>query len=216
MLDRPDFAAAREAYDDAGLDLADLDPDPFAQFDRWFHQWADLDPFDATAVALATAAGDGTPSVRYVLLKGVDHGFVVYTNTQSRKGVELAANPRAALCFGWIELRRQVRVTGAVEEVSAAEADAYFASRPRGSQLGAWASAQSEPVLDRATVEQRWADAEARFAGADVPRPPHWGGYRVVPREIEFWQGRENRLHDRLRYARSAARAGWTITRLQP
>lgn len=208
-----DPASMRESYGARGLDRADLADDPFDQFRAWFDEWLALAPYDANAVALATADAGGRPSVRFVLLKGVDHGFVFFTNYRSRKGEELAANPQAALCFGWIALERQVRVVGPVEQVTPAESDAYFATRPVGSQWGAWASAQSTPVDSRADLEQRWADAEDRY-GEAVPRPPHWGGYRIVPDELEFWQGRPSRLHDRFRYTRRAE--GWAIERLMP
>jgi pyridoxamine 5'-phosphate oxidase len=210
---RTDPAPIRESYGARGLRRSDLAPDPFEQFGAWFDEWVDLAPYDATAVALATASADGRPSVRFVLLKGVDRGFVFFTNYDSRKGDELAANPQAALCFGWLEVQRQVRVVGAVERVDPSESDAYFATRPVGSRLGAWASEQSRPIEDRDALEARWADAGARY-GDDVPRPPHWGGYRLVPDEVEFWQGRPSRLHDRFRYTRAAD--GWDITRLQP
>lgn len=209
-----DLAALRETYGELGLDREDLTDDPFAQFQRWFDEWSATEPYDSTAVALATADRDARPSVRFVLLKGVDSGFVFFTNYASRKGDELAANPRASLCFAWLDLERQVRAAGAVERVSDAESDAYFASRPRDSRIGAWASDQSRPVADRAELERRWADADARFAGDDVPRPPFWGGYRLVPDEVEFWQGRRNRMHDRFRYTRT--NEGWDINRLQP
>jgi pyridoxamine 5'-phosphate oxidase len=208
-----DPAPIRESYGTRGLRREDVADDPFVQFGTWFDEWLELAPYDATAVALATADAHGRPSVRNVLLKGVDHGFVFFTNYDSRKGQELAANPQAALCFSWIQVERQVRVVGPVEKVTPEESDAYFATRPAGSQWGAWASDQSRPVADRATLERRWADAEARY-GASVPRPPNWGGYRVIPDELEFWQGRPSRLHDRFRYAR--AEHGWAITRLMP
>lgn len=213
---RRDLAALREHYGQRGLDRADVADDPLTQFDRWFDEWTATEPYDPSAVALATADRAGRPSVRFVLLKGVDHGFVFFTNYASRKGQELAVNPQASLCFGWIGLERQVRVAGSVERVSEAESDDYFASRPRGSQVGAWASKQSRPVPDRVTLERRWTETDERFPADDVPRPPCWGGYRLVPDEVEFWQGRRDRLHDRLRYTRPEPGAAWAIQRLQP
>jgi pyridoxamine 5'-phosphate oxidase len=166
-------------------------------------------------MTLATAAKDGQPSARVVLLKSFDeHGFVFYTNYQSRKGQDLAENPRASLLFYWSQLWRQVRIDGVVEKISAAESETYFQSRPLGSKLGAWASNQSEVVADRETLEARFAELEKRFGG-QVPRPEHWGGYRLRPNSIEFWQGRDNRLHDRLRY-RLQDDGGWVIQRLGP
>jgi pyridoxamine 5'-phosphate oxidase len=187
--------------------------DPFALFESWYEdaRTAETDP---TAMALATATKEGLPSVRMVLLKGVDpRGFVFYTNLESRKSGELADNPAASLCFWWPNLRRQVRVEGAVEPVTAGEADAYFASRQRGSQIGAWASLQSRPLDSRATLEQRVAEYEARFPG-EVPRPPTWSGFRVLPRSIEFWRELPFRLHERLVFAPDGA--GWDVTRLYP
>ena len=177
--------------------------DPHRLFDAWFAEAKAGEPNDPDAVALATADADGRPSVRMVLLKGHDaRGFVVYSNRESRKGGELAANPRAALLFHWKSLRRQVRIEGPVTEVSDAESDAYFASRGRDSQLGAWASDQSRPLDARETFEARVEAARARFEGQDVPRPPHWGGYRVAPEFIEFWQDRAHRLHERRTFTR--------------
>jgi pyridoxamine 5'-phosphate oxidase len=212
-----DLTSMREEYLGDGLDRADLADDPVEQFTRWFDDWLATDPYDASAVVLATADADGRPSARYVLVRSVDaRGFAFFTNFESRKGADLAGNPRAALCFGWLTLARQVRVEGAVEPVDADEADAYFAARPRGSQLGAWASAQSRVIVDRSVLDQRLHELEAEF-GETVPRPPNWGGYRVVPDEIEFWQGRASRLHDRFRYRRDAERpTGWRIDRLSP
>ena len=199
----------------AGLDEQSAAADPFQQFERWFNVAAAAGLHLPNAVILATADAQGTPSARAVLLKDYDpSGFVFYTNYSSRKGRELTANPHACLLFSWVELERQVRIEGPVQKVSAPESDAYFASRPLGSRLGAWASPQSETVPDRATLEARFADAQRRFGDA-VPRPPHWGGFRVTPHAIEFWQGRENRLHDRLRYRRDD-KSGWTIERLAP
>jgi pyridoxamine 5'-phosphate oxidase len=189
--------------------------DPIAQFETWFAEARASEMPFPEAMALGTAGPDGAPSVRMVLLKGVDPaGWVFYTNTLSRKGQELRDNPRAALCFYWPGLERQVRVEGAVEPVSDAEADAYFASRPRGSQLGAWASAQSEPLDSRAALLSRVEGFEARYRHREVPRPPHWSGYRVVPTLVEFWQGRPDRLHERTLYQRAGDR--WTVSQLQP
>ena len=180
-----------------------MSDDPFALFDSWYSEAKDSEPNDPNAVALATADTEGRPSVRMVLLKGHDpRGFVIYTNRESRKAGELAANPQASLLFHWKSLRRQIRIEGAVELASDAESDAYFASRGRDSQLGAWASEQSRPLDTRATFEARFAEMTARFEGQDVPRPPHWGGYRIVPTHIEFWQDRAHRLHERRLFTR--------------
>jgi pyridoxamine 5'-phosphate oxidase len=170
---------------------------------------------DTTPAALATADGNATPSVRIVLLRGVDdRGFVFYTNYESRKARELAMNPQASLCFYWPTLDEQIRIEGRVERVSGHESDAYFAGRPRGSQLGAWASSQSEVLDSRETFERRFTEVEKRFTGQAVPRPPFWGGYRIVPSRIEFWYGRESRLHDRTLYTRAGN--GWTVEKLYP
>jgi pyridoxamine 5'-phosphate oxidase len=194
----------------------ELPSDPIALVQRWFAEARALGIEQADAMTLATATPDGRPSARAVLLKGIDaRGFAFYTNYESRKGRELDANPRAALALLWIPLQRQVRVTGAVARLSAEESDAYFATRPRGSQLAAWASAQSRPLADRAELEARWEALDERYGGLAVPRPPHWGGYRVEPDEIEVWQGRANRLHDRFAYTRGAD-GGWERVRLQP
>jgi pyridoxamine 5'-phosphate oxidase len=170
---------------------------------------------DTAPVALATVDRDGRPSIRMVLLRGADHrGFVFHTNYNSRKGRELAANPNAALCFHWIALDEQIRIEGSIERLTADESDAYFSSRPRGSQLGAWASEQSEPLPSRETLEEKYRDVERRFEGAAVPRPPFWGGFRLTPRRIEFWYGRTDRLHDRVLYTRAGE--AWKIERLYP
>lgn len=190
--------------------------DPFAQFRAWFDEAEASEINDANAMSVATVGADGRPSVRILLLKGLDdRGFTFYTNTQSRKGEQLATTHFAALTFHWKSLRRQVRIEGPVERVTDGEADAYFASRPRGSRIGAWASQQSRPLADRATLEQAVADAEARFQGDEVQRPPHWTGFRVVPDRIEFWQDREYRLHDRILFTREGEGA-WSKGRLYP
>jgi len=193
----------------------DLDPDPLRQFQLWFEEARDAGIEVPEAMALATAGPDGRPSVRMVLLKGADkRGFDFHTNYESRKGGELDANPHAALLFHWQLLGRQVRVEGGVERVPAEESEAYFTTRPLGSRLAAWASPQSRPLDDRAELERLYAEAAARFPGEEVPRPPHWGGFRLVPDAYEFWQHAANRLHDRIRYERNGN--GWTRVRLAP
>jgi pyridoxamine 5'-phosphate oxidase len=189
--------------------------DPIARFHHELERARAVEPHDVTAVALATATPDGAPSVRYVLLKDADErGFVFYTNRESRKGEELGRNPRAALAFLWPTLEVQVRVEGRVELVDDAESDAYFRSRPRGSQLGAWASQQSRPLPSREALERALADLDAAYAGREIPRPPHWGGYRLVPSRIELWYGRPSRLHDREVFVRDGD--GWRHERLYP
>jgi len=190
--------------------------DPFTLFDGWFAEAQTSEPNDPNAMALATADAGGRPSVRMVLLKGHGpEGFVFYTNRESRKAGEIAANPHAALLFHWKSLRRQIRIEGALSLATDAESDAYFASRSRDSQLGAWASDQSRPLADRATFEARFAAMQTRFDGQDVPRLPHWGGYRLIPRHIEFWQDRAHRLHERRVFDR-ATDGGWTEGLLYP
>lgn len=212
-----DLSALRRDYAQAALSERDVDPDPLAQFQRWFDQArAARLAVEPNAMTLATTSRHGAPSARIVLLKAVDaRGFTFYTDYRSRKALELDANPHAALVFYWAELERQVRVTGTVSKLSAAESDAYFSTRPRGSQLGAWASYQSHEIDGRASLEARHAEMEKRFLGDTVPRPPHWGGYLLAPDTIEFWQGRASRLHDRLQYTRAAGGA-WQLRRLSP
>jgi pyridoxamine 5'-phosphate oxidase len=189
--------------------------EPFELFDEWFKAATEKEPSDPNAVALATVDGDGMPSLRMVLLKGVDgHGFVFYTNCESRKGRQLLASPKAALCFYWKSQRRQVRIEGPVEQVTPEEADAYFATRARTSQIGAWASQQSRPLTSRFELEKRIAQFTAKFGIGAVPRPPHWSGFRVLPERIEFWEERPFRLHDRLVYHRDGD--GWRTERLYP
>lgn len=180
-----------------------MSDDPFTLFDTWYAEAKQSEPNDPNAVALATADAEGRPSVRMVLLKGHGpDGFVIYTNRESRKAGELAANPQGALLFHWKSLRRQIRIEGPVSHATDAESDAYFASRGRDSRLGAWASDQSRPLDSRATFERRVEEMTAKFEGQDVPRPPHWGGYRIVPNRIEFWQDRAHRLHERRLFTR--------------
>jgi len=210
------IADIRTDYRRASLTEADVSTDPIEQFRRWFDEAVAAEVVEPNAMCLATATPDAYPSARIVLLKEVDaRGFVFYTDYRSRKGRELADNPCASLCFFWAELERQVRINGAVQRVSRAESDVYFQSRPRGSRIGAWTSAQSSALASRDVLEQQLAEHEARF-GEDghVPLPDHWGGYRIVPEEIEFWQGRSSRLHDRIQFRREAG--AWVTRRLSP
>jgi pyridoxamine 5'-phosphate oxidase len=209
------LARMRQEYGERGLRKSDLFADPLEQFTRWFDEARSAPILEPNAMTLATVDGTGQPAARTVLLKGVDRrGLTFYTNLDSRKARELAANPNAALLFWWPPQGRQVRFEGEISPVDDAEADAYFATRPRGSQIGAWASAQSSVVADRATLDAAEREIAARFANGPVPRPPFWGGYRLVPVRVEFWQGRVNRLHDRLRYTRRGD--GWDVERLAP
>ena len=205
----------RREYSREALAEADVDADPVVQFGRWFEQAEQAGLLEPTAMTLATATPDGRPSARMVLLRGFDErGFCFYSNYESRKGVELAANPRAALVFWWGELERQVRIEGPVAPTSRAESEAYFHSRPPGSQLSAAASPQSRVIQDRAVLERRVAELATGSAAGQVPLPDFWGGYRLTHEVVEFWQGRPNRLHDRLRYRRAGD--GWKIERLAP
>jgi pyridoxamine 5'-phosphate oxidase len=233
------MADLRREYSVGGLNRQELDADPLRQFQDWFGQasatrqgsrWRGIGialfklwhailghaPADVNAMVLATTTQDGQPSARTVLLKGVeDRGFVFFTNYDSRKGQELAENPNAALVFYWPDLERQVCVAGTVTKLPVSESEAYFRSRPQGSQLAAWASNQSSPVPDRDALERQWREMKARFAGQDIPCPPNWGGYVLSAARIEFWQGRPNRLHDRFRYTLQED-GSWTIERLAP
>lgn len=208
-------AELRREYALSELGEQDVDPDPIRQFERWLADAVAAHVPEPNAMTLATATPDGVPSARVVLLKGIDaRGFVFFTDYRSRKGQELDANPRAALCFLWKEIERQLRVTGTVERVEPEESERYYRSRPVGSRYGAWSSHQSAVIASRDVIESAERAVESRFADGDPPRPPYWGGYRIAPVEVELWQGRQSRLHDRLRYRRDGD--GWTIERLSP
>ena len=210
-----DPAERRREYESAGIDLPDLADDPITQFQAWMADAVAAGLHEPEAMTLCTVDAQGRPSSRYVLVRGVDErGFAFYTNYDSDKARQLAAQPAVAITFGWLALHRQVRVEGMAELLPAQESDAYFAGRPRGSQIGAWASPQSRVLANREELDRLVAGAEAAFAGAPVPRPPHWGGYLVRPERVEFWQGRRSRLHDRLRYRR--ADGAWRLERLAP
>lgn len=213
-----DVAALRVSYSSQGIDKTDVSEDPYDLFKVWFAEACEAKVIEPNAMCLSTCK-DNIPTARYVLLKAHDErGFVWYTNYNSRKSADLRANPVAAITFWWGDLERSIRIEGAVECVSAAESDAYFQSRPRGSRLGAWSSNQSSPVDTREELAKQEQDVISKFEGQeDIPRPPHWGGFRLVPTRIEFWKGRENRMHDRLVYERDSAQDDWKpVTRLQP
>lgn len=216
MTERPSIADLRRDYTRAGLRRADLDADPIAQFSRWLDQAVAANLPDATAMTLSTVDATGQPSGRIVLLKSVDqNGFTFFTNYESRKGHDLAGNPKAGLVFFWAELERQVCIAGTVSKVSREVSEKYFNSRPRGSRLAAWVSSQSEAIADRATLEKKLAEVTAKHPGETVPLPPYWGGFCLAPVRIEFWQGRPNRLHDRFVYLRQPDKQ-WTLQRLSP
>jgi pyridoxamine 5'-phosphate oxidase len=211
-----DLADLRREYTKGGLRRGDLDPNPLVQFQKWFEQALTAQLIEPSAMTLATVGEDGRPSARIVLLKAVeDRGFVFFTNYESRKGRELAANPRAALVLYWAELERQVCIAGDVTKVSRAESEEYFSMRPRGSQLGAWVSKQSSVVPDRGFLEARLQEVEKQFGDRAMKTPPYWGGYLLTPLRLEFWQGRPNRLHDRFQYSKEAE-STWRIERLSP
>lgn len=211
------IADLRKEYTLNGLSEADVYPDPLSQFRKWFDEALSCGLPEPNAMHLSTVGKNLRPSSRIVLLKELDPtGFVFYTNYNSRKGEELANHPYASLTFFWVDLERQVRVEGKVEKVGDQESDAYFAIRPRGSQLGAWVSDQSEKITSREELVKKQVEFEQKFDGREVPRPPYWGGYRIIPDRIEFWQGRPSRLHDRILYEKDATSAQWTISRLSP
>lgn len=210
-----DMAALREEYETAGVVRADLAADPLAQFERWFDEAHEAGVYEPNAMVLSTVDTEGAPDSRVVLLKGLDSdGLVFYTNYRSAKAAQIDTAGAAALNFAWLPLHRQVRLRGTVDRVDPARSDEYFAQRPRGSQIGAWASQQSSVAVDRGAIEAAFAAADTRFDDDPIDRPPHWGGFRLRPTEVEFWQGRRNRLHDRLRYRRDEGE--WVIERLQP
>lgn len=213
-----DIEALRQEYETTPLDVDDLAPTPVEQIERWLARWLEVAPNEPTAMVLATADAAGRPSARNVLLRGIDErGLTFFTGYESAKARDLTANPQATLLFSWVPVLRQIHIGGRVERVGAAESDAYWITRPRGSQVAAWASEQSAVLADRAVLDARVAAVTVRFDGVDIPRPPDWGGYRLVPDTVELWQGRPNRLHDRLRYQRPPGDPdAWEVVRLNP
>lgn len=213
-MNRRDIADLRTEYQRETLDEHSVSHSPLEQFSRWMDEVLAAEVLEPTAMTLATVGANGRPSARTVLLKGIDAGFVFYTNYTSRKGVDLASNPYASLLFFWPDLQRQVRVEGKVEKITIEESEAYFRTRPLGSKIGAWASQQSQPLSSRDELERRTIELERQYSDGNVPLPPFWGGYRLLPDAMEFWQGRPSRLHDRILYERGET--GWTISRLSP
>jgi pyridoxamine 5'-phosphate oxidase len=214
---RAELWGRRVQYETAGIDIGDVDANPVVQWHRWHDEASEGGVAEPNAMTVASVDADGVPDARIVLVRTVDDdGLVFFTNYESAKSRQFDARPGASAVFSWLDLHRQVRLRATVQQVSEAESDAYFASRPRASQLGAWASPQSEEIADRSVLEEQVIAFDERFADQPVPRPPHWGGWRLVPFEWEFWQGRPSRLHDRLRYRRDGVDAPWTITRLAP
>jgi pyridoxamine 5'-phosphate oxidase len=214
---RAELWGRRVQYETAGIDIGDVDANPVVQWHRWHDEASEGGVAEPNAMTVASVDADGVPDARIVLVRTVDDdGLVFFTNYESAKSRQFDARPGASAVFSWLDLHRQVRLRATVERVSDAESDAYFASRPRASQLGAWASPQSEEIADRSVLEEQVIAFDERFADQPVPRPPHWGGWRLVPFEWEFWQGRPSRLHDRMRYRRDGVDSPWTITRLAP
>lgn len=214
-MTKTELAALRENYTKGSLDVKDVASTPIEQFQAWFDEAVASQLLEPNAFLLSTVSNENKPSTRVLLLKGLDNGFTFYTNYLSRKGTELAENPNACITFFWVELERQVRIEGVIEKVSDENSDAYFHSRPRGSQIGAWVSNQSMIIENREVLEEREKHLIEKFGDAPIPRPPHWGGYRLIPNYIEFWQGRPSRLHDRIAYT-LLENGEWKIDRLSP
>ncbi len=210
------LSSIRKEYSLQSLEINQVAKDPFFQFRNWLKEAIEAEVLEVNAMCLSTVSKDGFPNSRIVLLKELDEGFVFFTNYESAKGKELDFNPKASLTFFWAEIERQVRVVGSVSKVSTDESDAYFFSRPYGSQLGAWASPQSQEIISREVIETNQKEMEQRFTESSISRPPHWGGYRLVPHRIEFWQGRESRLHDRICYEKVGQPSSWKVARLAP
>ena len=210
------LASIRKEYSLQSLEINQVAKDPFLQFSQWLKEAVEAEVLEVNAMCLSTVSKDGFPNSRVVLLKELDEGFVFFTNYESAKGKELESNPKASLTFFWAEIERQVRIVGTVSKVSTGESDAYFLSRPYGSQLGAWASPQSQEIVSRDVIETNQKDLERKFTELAIIRPPHWGGYRLVPHRVEFWQGRPSRLHDRICYEKVLGSSSWKVVRLAP